>query len=231
EPHGLAHQHPQIAFDGTTGEIVEILQGGLKPAAKTFTTMVGLHEAHFAGPALRILFFLCGLMGCVMVASGLILWSVARLPKPGETSFLGLRVVQALNIGTVIGLPAAIAVYFLANRVLPPGLADRLDWEVRAFFAAWIVMGVVPLFRPHRAAWREMALVTAALFLAVALVDLAAAAAPLPSALLRHDPRFLWFDAAMIALAGVFALVARKVARFQTRTRAKSAPVGAPRTA
>ncbi|MCJ2131211.1 PepSY-associated TM helix domain-containing protein, partial [Methylobacterium sp. E-045] len=46
EPHGLAHQHPQIAFDGTTGEIVEILQGGLKPAAKTFTTMVGLHEAH-----------------------------------------------------------------------------------------------------------------------------------------------------------------------------------------
>ena len=76
-----------------------------------------------------------------------------------------------------------------------------------------------------------MALVTAALFLAVALVDLAAAAAPGPSALLRHDPRFLWFDAAMIALAGLFALVARKVARFQTRTRAKSAPVGAPRTA
>ncbi|WP_026175601.1 PepSY-associated TM helix domain-containing protein [Methylobacterium sp. 88A] len=231
EPHGLAHQHPQIAFDGTTGEIVEILQGGLKPAANTFTTMVGLHEAHFAGPALRILFFLCGLMGCVMVASGLILWSVARLPKPGETAFLGLRVVQALNIGTVIGLPAGIAVYFLANRILPPGLEGRLDWEVRAFFAAWIVMAVVPLFRPHRAAWREMALVTAALFLAVALVDLAAAAAPGPSALLRHDPRFLWFDAAMMALAGLFALVARKVARFQTRTRAKSAPVGAPRTA
>ncbi|GJD41407.1 PepSY domain-containing protein [Methylobacterium bullatum] len=231
EPHGLAHQHPQIAFDGTTGEIVEILQGGLKPAAKTFTTMVGLHEAHFAGPALRILFFLCGLMGCVMVASGLILWSVARLPKPGETAFLGLRVVQALNIGTVIGLPTGIAVYFLANRILPPGLEGRLDWEVRAFFAAWIVMAVVPLFRPHRAAWREMALVTAALFLAVALVDLAAAAAPGPSALLRHDPRFLWFDAAMMALAGLFALVARKVARFQTRTRTKSAPVGAPRTA
>ncbi|MHC1999090.1 PepSY-associated TM helix domain-containing protein [Methylobacterium sp. CM6241] len=231
EPHGLAHQHPQIAFDGTTGEIVEILQGGLKPAAKTFTTMVGLHEAHFAGPALRILFFLCGLMGCVMVASGLILWSVARLPKPGEAPSLGLRVVQALNIGTVIGLPAAIAVYFLTNRVLPPGLEGRLDWEVRAFFGAWIVMSVVPLFRPHRAAWREMAVVTAILFLAVALADLLAAAAPSPSALLRHDPGFLWFDAAMVALAGLFALVAHKVAHFQTRKRAKAAPVGAPRTA
>ncbi|WP_419951360.1 PepSY-associated TM helix domain-containing protein [Methylobacterium sp.] len=231
EPHGLAHQHPQIAFDGTTGEIVEILQGGLKPAAKTFTTMVGLHEAHFAGPALRILFFLCGLMGCVMVASGLILWSVARLPKPGEAPSLGLRVVQALNIGTVIGLPAGIAVYFLANRVLPPGLEGRLDWEVRAFFGAWIVMSVVPLFRPHRAAWREMAVVTAILFLAVALADLLAAAAPSPSALLRHDPGLLWFDAAMVALAGLFALVAHKVAHFQTRKRAKAAPVGAPRTA
>ncbi|GJE16122.1 PepSY-associated TM helix domain-containing protein [Methylobacterium marchantiae] len=236
EPHGLAHQHPQIAFDGTTGEVVEILQGGLKPAAKTFTTMVGLHEAHFAGPALRILFFLCGLMGCAMVATGLVLWSVARLPKPGETSFLGLRVVQALNIGTVIGLPGGIAVYFLANRLLPLGLAGRADWEIRAFFGAWAVMTVVPLFRPHRAAWREMAITAAFLFLAVALADLVTAAAPSPSALLRHDPRFLWFDAAMVALAGLFALCAHKVAQFKTQRRTKPAIVdrggsSAPRTA
>ena len=136
EPHGLAHRHPQIAFHAVTGEVVE-RTGPLKPAAHAYTSFVGLHEAHFAGPALRILFFLCGLMGCVMVASGLVLWSVARLPKPGETSFLGLRVVQALNIGAVAGLPAGIAAYFLANRLLPLGLPGRSDGEIAAFFATW----------------------------------------------------------------------------------------------
>ena len=51
EPHGLSHEHPQVAFDGVTGAVREVRQGGLKPAARTFTTMVGLHEAHFAGPS------------------------------------------------------------------------------------------------------------------------------------------------------------------------------------
>ena len=89
-----------------TGAVREVRQGGLKPATRTFTTLVGLHEAHFAGPALRILFFVCGLMGSAMVATGLVLWAVARLPKAGERGLPGLRLVQALNIGAVAGLPA-----------------------------------------------------------------------------------------------------------------------------
>ncbi|TXM68063.1 PepSY domain-containing protein [Methylobacterium sp. WL69] len=230
EPHGLSHAHPQIAFDGTTGAVVEVLQGGLKPAAKTFTTMVGLHEAHFAGEALRGLFFVCGLMGCAMVASGLILWSVARLPKRGTRPFLGLRIVQALNIGTVAGLPAGIAAYFLANRLLPVGLADRADWEVRAFFAVWVLATLLPLARPQRRAWVEAMTALAALTLAVPVIDVLT----IPGHPLRFgagEPAlFLWFDGVLVALAALFAVCARKIGRYEgPRPKRRTAPAEAAR--
>ncbi|TXM87795.1 PepSY-associated TM helix domain-containing protein, partial [Methylobacterium sp. WL116] len=48
EPHGLAHEHPQIAFDGATGAMLGS-NGATRAAAKTSTVMLGLHEGHFAG--------------------------------------------------------------------------------------------------------------------------------------------------------------------------------------
>ncbi|QRE72927.1 PepSY-associated TM helix domain-containing protein [Methylobacterium aquaticum] len=216
EPHGLSHEHPQVAFAGTSGAVVEVLSGGLRPAAKTFTTMVGLHEAHFAGAALRVLFFLCGLMGCAMVGTGLVLWNVARLPKAGAAAGPGWRLVQALNLGTIAGLPAGIAAYFLANRLLPLDLGGRAEWEVRVFFAAWIAVALAGAWPAPRQAWRGALGLVACLFVAVVLADIATART------LWDDPAwFLGFDAALLALAAGFALVSHKVARFSAPRRAR----------
>jgi len=232
EPHGLSHAHPQVAFDGTTGAVVELRQGGLRPAAKTFTTLVGLHEAHFAGPALRVLFFVCGLMGCAMVASGLILWSVARLPKPGTRPFPGLRLVQALNIGTVVGFPAGIAAYFLANRLLPADWPGRADWEITAFFGVWGLAVLFPFGRQPRRAWIEAMAALALLTLAVPLADVAT----IPAHPLRGGAGeaglFLWFDAGLLALAALFAFCARRIDRYEgPRPKRRAAPADPIRTA
>jgi len=232
EPHGLSHAHPQVAFDGTTGAVVEVRQGGLQPAATTFTTMVGLHEAHFAGTALRALFFLCGLMGCAMVATGLILWSVARLPKPGTRSFPGLRLVQALNIGTVAGLPAGIAAYFLANRLLPVDWTGRSDGEILAFFGVWSLAVLVPLTRPHRRAWIEAMTASALLLLAVPLADIAT----VPVHPLRGGGGdalvFLGVDGVLLALAALFGVCANRIARYEGPPAKRRAAVAeAPRAA
>ncbi|SFU62420.1 Uncharacterized iron-regulated membrane protein [Methylobacterium sp. 174MFSha1.1] len=216
EPHGLSHEHPQVAFAGTSGAVVEVLSGGLRPAAKTFTTMVGLHEAHFAGGALRLLFFVCGLLGCAMVASGLVLWTVARLPRAGIAPGWGWRLVHALNLGTITGLPAGIAAYFLANRLLPLGLAARAEWEVGVFFGAWIAVALAGAWPAPRRAWRGALGLVAALFVAVVLADLATARAS------WDDPLwFLGFDAVLLAVAAGFALVAHKVDRFAAPRRAR----------
>ena len=225
EPHGLSHEHPQVAFAGTSGEVVEVLSGGLRPAAKTFTTMVGLHEAHFAGPALRILFFLCGLMGCALVGSGLVLWTVARLPKAGAAAGFGWRLVHTLNLGTIAGLPAGIAAYLLANRLLPADLAGRSAREVQAFFAAWLLVAVAGAWPAPRRAWRGALAAVAGLFVAAALADLVLARG------VWDDPAwFLGFDAALLAVAAGFALISHKVDRFRApgRARREAAAVGMP---
>ncbi len=172
EPHGLSHQHPQVAFHGSSGEIAEIRAGDLRPATRTFTTMVGLHEAHFAGSALRVLFFLSGLLGCAMVATGLVLWSVARLPKGPAPSRMpwSHRLVHALNVGTVAGLPFAVACYFLANRLLPVAMPGRAEAEIQAFFGGWAVVGLLGLGLAPRRAWIVALATVAVAYLLVPLV-------------------------------------------------------------
>ncbi|PXW51426.1 PepSY-associated TM helix domain-containing protein [Methylobacterium sp. B4] len=210
EPHGLAHVHPQISFDGVTGAELGRTEEP-RAAARTFATMVGLHEAHFAGPALRLLFFLSGLMGCAMVATGLLLWTAARLPKAGRSRpGFGWRLVHVLNVTTIAGLPIAIAVYLLANRLLSIGLADRAELEVLAFFTAWVATAFVAALRPRSRAWSELLTTASILFAAVAAADglrilLADRAEP------RIEPFFFLFDGAMLCISVGLVLAARKV--------------------
>jgi len=198
EPHGLAHLHPQIAYDALTG--AEWARNGTPGGAtRTATVMYGLHEAHFAAPALRILFFLCGAMGAATVASGLVLWTVARTPKGAAPAGLGLRLVRILNIGTIAGLPAGIGAFFLANRLLPLALTHRAEWEVGAFFGAWILVALVGALTPRRRAWPASLGLAAATFLAIVPADL----------ILVGEARFVAFDMAMLAAATLLILAAR----------------------
>ncbi|TXN71230.1 PepSY-associated TM helix domain-containing protein [Methylobacterium sp. WL6] len=212
EPHGLAHEHPQIAFDGATGAMLGS-NGATRAAAKTSTVMLGLHEGHFAGAALRVLFFLCGVMGAATVATGLVLWAVARAPQGAEAEGFGLRLVRTLNVGTIVGLPAGITAYFLANRLLPLDLAARADWEVGTFFGAWALVAVAGALRPAESVWREGLGLVGGLFLAVPVVGaITTGLHPLAG-----ETRFLGFDAAMIALGILLGLAARKAGQARLR--------------
>lgn len=202
EPHGLAHLHPQIAYDAVTG--AELGRNGEPgPATRAATVMYGLHEAHFAAPALRLLFFLCGLMGAATVASGLVLWTVARAPKDAAPEGPGLRLVRILNVGTVAGLPAGIGAFFLANRLLPLALSGRASWEIGAFFGAWLAIAAIGAVLPRRRAWPATLGLAGGVFLAIVPADL----------LLVGEGRFVAFDLAMLAAAAVLFLAARTATR------------------
>ncbi len=202
EPHGLAHLHPQIAYAADSGvEIGRVGEAGA--ATRTGAVMTGLHEAHFAAAPLRLLFFLCGVMGAATVASGLVLWTVKRAPKGADPEGFGLRIVRLLNLGTITGLPVGLAAYFLANRLLPIGLEARADWEVRGFFAAWIAAAIAASLYPRRRAWSAALAVAACAFLAIPLVD----------AVLVGQPGYMIFDTAMAALGLVLLAGSRLAAR------------------
>src|SRR3546814_6894001 len=66
-----------------------------------------------------------------------------------------------------------MAAYFLANRLLPLGIAGRSDQEIDTMFIAWGAVAVWALARIARRAWPETLAATA----------LASAAVPLANAL------------------------------------------------
>jgi uncharacterized iron-regulated membrane protein len=203
-----------IVFSGTSGDIMDksAAQGG---AMATQSVMIGLHAGRFAGWGLRWLYFLSGVGGAIMVGSGLILWTVkrrAKLADPARPHF-GFRLVARLNITAVVGLPAGIAAYFLANRLLPLGMAGRAEWEVHSLFILWGGTLVWAIARPERRAWVESLALTSALFAAVPIVNALTVPRNLVTGLMSGDGLFVAFDLAMLTLAAGFGFATRKAAQ------------------
>ena len=168
----LSTDAPSILFDAVSGQRLQ-RSGPPGGASQTRGVMVGLHIAHFAGPWMRALFFGSGLLGCLMVASGVVMWAVKERPKhlkAGRIGF-GLRLVDALNIGTVAGLPIAFASFFWANRLLPVGLEGRAAMEANLFFVAWATALLAAFVWPRRAMWSWQLYLGAALFALVPVVN------------------------------------------------------------
>ncbi|WP_295949361.1 PepSY domain-containing protein [uncultured Xanthomonas sp.] len=212
----LGYSTPSLLLDAASGQILG-RSGELGAAAETRSTLYGLHLAHFAGPWLRWLFFGCGLLGCLMVASGAILWAVKERPKHAKAGRigLGLRLVDALNIGTVAGLPIAFAAYFWGNRLLPLHLESRPESEAAVFFLAWAAALVAAQVWPKRAMWAWQLYAGAALFGLLPLLNAVTTDAHLGVSLLAGDWALAGFDLVCLFLGIALALAARRMQRWQ----------------
>ena len=210
----LAARGVTMIFDGATGTL-RTERGAASAAILTQQVMIGLHAGRFAGPVLRWLYFLSGVAGTVMVGTGLVLWTVKRrqkLPDPARPPF-GFRLVERLNIGTIAGLPAGVAAYFLANRLLPLDLVGRDAWEADAMFVTWGLVFLVCLFPATRRAWPLGLGIAAALFAAVPVVNALTTGRHLPGSLVAGDPVFAAFDLAMLVTAAVLGFAAVRAGR------------------
>ena len=199
-----------LTFDGTTGELLRASGPRSAPMA-TYQTLLGLHEGLFAGPVLRWLYFLSGLMGTAMIGAGLILWTVKRRAKIGET--FGFRLVERLNIATVVGLPIAIAAYFWANRLIPVGIEGRAAWEAHAMFIVWAVVLLHAFVRPGGPAWVEQLWIAAAAFALLPVVNALTTDKHLGVTLPAEAWGLAGFDLTVLAFGLVFAATALRAGR------------------
>jgi uncharacterized iron-regulated membrane protein len=189
----------------------------------------GLHMGHFAGPLLRWLYFICGLAGTAMIGTGLVIWLGKRQLKHAKSAALPfeLRLVEVLNIASMAGLVSAVAVFFLANRLLPVSLTGRADWEVNAFFIAWGLSLVHAVLRPGRKAWIEQLTLGAALFIAVPLINALTTPWNLGATLIQRDWALAGFDLTCLATGLFLGWAARKMQRAGNRVsvpKVKSSP-------
>lgn len=200
-------------YDGVSGEFLETVSSPNAPISVA-GVLIGLHEGLFAGPVLRWLYFLWGILGTAMVATGAIYWTAKRRKDvPDKEQAFGFRFVECLNIGTILGLPVGICAYFLANRLLPLGFEGREEWEAHALFSVWALCLLYPLVRPRLAAWRELAWAGAFACAAIPLVNAFTTDAHLVNSVSTGDWVMASFDLTAIAFAVVFAVMGSKVAR------------------
>ncbi len=178
--------------------------------------MIGLHAARFAPTTMRWLFFLSGVAGTLMVATGLVLWTVKRrtqLPDPARPH-IGFRIVERLNIGFVTGLPVAMLAFLWGNRLLPLDVANRSDAEVKVFFYAWAACVVHAMLRAPRRGWVEQLALAGVLALGLPLYNLVAWHGGAVSALAAGDGAKAGIDIGLLLIGAGLLWAARKVHRF-----------------
>jgi uncharacterized iron-regulated membrane protein len=148
-----------LRFDGVSG--AQLDSPAIVPVSAVQSisnTLIMLHRGFFASPMVRWLLFLAGVGGSIMIATGLVMWVVARAKdqeKASRAVRFGHRLVEVLNVAGVAGLLVAIGAYFWASRLIPADLPDRSALEIEVFFYGWLIAFIYALIRRHKAAWIE----------------------------------------------------------------------------
>lgn len=212
-----------IQVNAITGQVTtqDAAQSGMIVAAGT---VYGLHIAHVANWPMRWLLFTSGILGCCMVGSGMVLWTVKRRMQQLKTNrfHVGHYLVERLNISVIIGLPTAMAGFFLANRLLDVKLEDRSALEVKAFFIVWGLLLLHALLRPWAKAWKEQLMLAGLAFAAVPSINLIVTPdAALINTLKDGNWVLASFDLTMLAFAAVFWIMLGYLIRHQDKVVAK----------
>ena len=204
----------ELFFSGETGKLLNIAAKQVTMSGQIHRGFISLHEGLFASPMVRWLYLIIGLMGTGMIASGLILWTTKRKPKQMKNTNgpdFGYRLVEQLNIGTIVGFPIAVAMYFWANRLLPVEMENRAEWEIHCLFISWALLLIYPAFRSGLVAWFEQLKIAAFVFCFIPVLNFITTDKHLGISLPLRDWNYAGFDLVMLVIGVAFAFTAYKV--------------------
>ena len=202
----VSNQAERLVFSANTGEALESYTAN-STAMKVRRIFYGLHEAKFADPILRWLFFIVGSLASALIATGLILWLSKRIEKVNKRH-LGHFIVERLNIGGILGLLIAIVGYFYSNRLLPLVLEGRAELEVNIFLLVWLTSFIHAFLRPAHHAWGEQLFFAGVACLILPIVDYILHSEYLLSAINQGNTAYLTFTALLLFFGVIFLKIA-----------------------
>jgi len=216
-----------VYFDAATGEVLH--SHTALPVVHVQRFIAGLHFIQFDHWPLRWLYFLLGLSGCVMIATGYIYWLETRRKRHEKLGLPGVRIVEGLTIGSVTGIVIATLAFFVANRLLPLGASfagvERAALEVWSFYLVWLASFAYAWLRPGRA-WREQCWAIAALALLAPVLNGVTTGDHLLKTLLDGYWPVAGMDLLLLAGAGVAIYAARKLSHSRLAADEPVEPVG-----
>lgn len=213
----------RVQFDAVTGELLDVQRPNTTRGGEVLAvqrTMNALHFVRFGGWPLKWLYFVSGMAGAAMLATGAILFVVKRRRR-GDDAFGAatprvMRIIEALNVAGIAGLGLSCVAYLWINRLLPLGIESRAAWEIRLFFGAWLLSLLHAGLRPPLRAWSEQLLAAALLCLGLPLVNAFSTGDHLLAALQRGDGESAGVELTVLAFGALFALGWRRLrARLQ----------------
>jgi uncharacterized iron-regulated membrane protein len=233
-PHDrISYDTHTVVFDGTTGAVLS--QQKVSPAMQVQKFFSGLHMIPFDHWGLRWLYFVMGLISCVMIATGFLLWVEKRRARHEKDGKAGYRVVNAVAVAATLGVVTATLMMLVANKLLPVGLPQRELVEQWMFFAAWIGVlahAVARAFFQHsstdlRIAWREQAWIIAALAVLAAMLNGVLTGDHLFMTLAQSNFALAGTDLVLLASAALAVLAARRLSSGGTIAGAQAEARGA----
>ncbi|AMG03803.1 PepSY-associated TM helix domain-containing protein [Vibrio mimicus] len=149
-------------FDSQTGQLLKVEKTKVMEGStvKIYNAMTALHMQRYAKPVQRALFFIGGLLGTLMVGSGLHIWLEKR-PVKKNTEYkvrFGLVLTKGLNVAFLVGFPTAMVFSMWLNRLLPIGFVERSLTEINGFLVFWMMTLFWGLCRPYKEALSELTL-------------------------------------------------------------------------
>lgn len=198
-PHDqVAYETHTVTFDGATGTVLQRQNVSAAMTVQRFFS--GLHMIPFDHWGLRWMYFAMGLVSCVMIGTGLLLWVEKRRAKQEREGRISYRIVNAVAVAGSLGLLVATLAMLVANKLLPAGIEGRAAFEQWIFFAVWLGTLIHPLARAWlprhcsdtRIAWREQAWAVALLALLAVMVN----------AVMTGDHLLWTLDRGMLAVSG-----------------------------
>ncbi|NHZ83270.1 PepSY domain-containing protein [Massilia sp. CCM 8695] len=214
----VVNDNVSVVFDGPTGEV--LARQRLSPGFQVQRFFSGLHMLSFAHWGLRWMYFVMGLISCVMIGTGLLLWVEKRRARQEKTGRISYRVVNAVAVAGTMGVLVATLSMLVANKLLPAGMGARAACEQWVFFGAW---GATMLHASTRAlsrcapadlrtAWRELAWLSAALAVLAVILNGLLTGDHLPRALASGSLAVAGTDLVLLASALVAVCAARRLA-------------------
>lgn len=159
----------RLYFDAPSGRVIADLRTD-KPAITVQRFFSGLHFIQFRHWTLRWLYFLGGLAGCVLIATGFLFWVQSRRKRHAKLGLRGVTIVEALAAGSTTGIIIATLGFLIANRLLPRGMAEREMAEMWVFYAVWVA-AFGHAWARRRRVWVEHSWLIAAGALGAALLN------------------------------------------------------------
>lgn len=169
----VALEQGTLYFDAATGALLHA--EALPTASRVQRFIAGLHLIQFEHWTLRWLYFLMGLSGCVMLATGSIVWVQKRAQRHARLGWRGASWVQALTVASVCGLLLASAGVMLLN-TLPAAWwtwgATPLAASMRGFFGLWAAsLGHAAALRHGQRHWVQQCAALCAIATAAVLAN------------------------------------------------------------